>query len=569
MNRHERRKLKKQNKINSNVNKDLVEGIKFHSTKDYDNAQKLYEKALASDARNYDALRHMGILYQDQKEFKKAYDYFLEAVKINPNGFEALNNLGTIHIQNKNYELALKCFNQSLRLNSDYIPTINNLAGSYHRLNEPKKALDFATKAFLMQPQNPLTKNQYAKALVINNKPEEAIKILKEISEAYPESDDFKFNLSSAYREIGNFKEANEIAKKGFEENFKKIHYLLSYTADKKNKLKDKHINYYNSLLSTEETSSEDKVVISHSLFAYFKNLQDYKKAGGYLVEGNKQQYLAREFDLDKEKIFFDRIKNIFSKKKILRIDTNIKNKIPIFICGMPRSGTTLCEQILSSHTKIEGAGELNYLAEESGIIKLIHPSKEQIDKIEECTNNSDQLFSARKNYISRLSVHGKDKTRYICDKMPHNFILIGFIKLILPEAKIIYCKRDPIDNCFSLYSHKFLELSHQYSYDQKVLAQYYKMHQDLMNFWLKKYNDSIYVLDNEKLVNNQEDVSKELVQFCNVDWEEDCLNFYKLKRQVRTASIEQVRTPINKKSIGAWKNYKNYLSELVSGLGN
>ena len=89
------------------------------------------------------------------------------------------------------------------------------------------------------------------------------------------------------------------------------------------------------------------------------------------------------------------------------------------------------------------------------------------------------------------------------------------------------------------------------------------------MNFWFKKYSDSIFVLDNEKLVNDQENVSKELVKFCNVDWEKDCLNFYKLKRQVRTASIEQVRTPINKKSIGAWKNYKNYLSELVSRLEN
>ena len=147
---------------------------------------------------------------------------------------------------------------------------------------------------------------------------------------------------------------------------------------------------------------------------------------------------------------------------------------------------------------------------------------------------------------------------------MPHNFVLIGLINLILPEAKIIYCKRDPIDNCFSLYSHKFTELSHQYSYNQKVLAQYYKLHVSLMNEWIKNYGRSIFVLDNEELVNNQEDISKQLIDFCDLEWEDECLNFHKSNRQVRTASIEQVRQPINKKSIGAWKNYEKYLTELV-----
>ena len=152
---------------------------------------------------------------------------------------------------------------------------------------------------------------------------------------------------------------------------------------------------------------------------------------------------------------------------------------------------------------------------------------------------------------------------------MPHNFIFIGLIKLILPEAKIIYCKRDPIDNCFSLYSHKFVEVSHQYSYNQKMLGEYYKLHQDLMRFWLKGYGKSIYVLDNEELVNKQESISKELISFCNLEWEKQCLDFHKNKRQVRTASIEQVRKPINNKSIGAWKKYENYLSEMLLELNS
>ena len=178
--------------------------------------------------------------------------------------------------------------------------------------------------------------------------------------------------------------------------------------------------------------------------------------------------------------------------------------------------------------------------------------------------NSELDLKEARKRYLEQLALKDKDNSTYICDKMPHNFIFIGFIKLILPEAKIIYCKRDPLDNCFSLYSHKFVELSHQYSYNQEVLAQYYKLHENLMKFWFEHYSNDIFVLDNEKLVNNQEKISKELINFCGLEWEKECLEFHKTKRQVRTASIEQVRQPINNKSIGAWKKYESHLQELA-----
>ena len=175
--------------------------------------------------------------------------------------------------------------------------------------------------------------------------------------------------------------------------------------------------------------------------------------------------------------------------------------------------------------------------------------------------------LKAREKYLKSVTALNKNNLKYICDKMPHNFVLIGLVKLILPEAKIIYCKRNPIDNCFSLYSHKFTELSHQYSYNQKILAQYYKLHVSLMDVWIKTYGDSIFVLDNEELVNNQEKISKQLVDFCDLEWEDQCLEFHKSKRQVRTASIEQVRQPINKRSIGAWKKYEKYFSDLVSEL--
>ena len=566
MNRHERRRQKKSNKLNQTVNPDLLQGIKLHTNKNFKEAETLYNRVLLSEPTNYEALRHLGILFQDLKENEKAYNYFMEALKVNPKGFQAMGNLGTIHMLNKNYELAHKCLMNSFRINSNYVPTINNLAAYYHKVHDPKNALHYAKLSLKIQPNNPLALVQYAKALIISGELEEAIGLLEKLTENYPENDDIRYDLSAAYREIGEFKKSNKLSTELFKKDYQNASYFIGYTKDKNNKLTEKHIKYYSEKLESEDLSIDDKILINFSFFEYFKNQKDYQRAGSYLKKSNDAQYSVKEFDLKHEKQFFEKLKTIFSKKLDFICEERVKSQIPVFVCGMPRSGTTLCEQILSSHSKVTGAGELDFLTEVTDT-RLIQPTKEQIKHFEKFLKSKSSLKSARDKYLEKLAKRDKNNALYICDKMPHNFLFIGLIKLILPEAKIIYCKRDLMDNCFSLYSHKFIDVSHQYSYNQKMLVEYYKLHQDLMEFWLKDHSNDIFVLDNEELVNNQETVTKKLIDFCELDWEKQCLEFHKNKRQVRTASIEQVRKPMNNKSIGAWKKYENYLSEMIAEL--
>ena len=563
MNRHERRKQKKSGKLNQTVNPDLLQGIRLHTNKNYKEAEVLYNKVLLSEPTNYDALRHLGILFQDLKENEKAYNYFMEALKVNPKGFQAMSNLGTIHMLNKNYELAHKCLMNSFKINSDYVPTINNLAAYYHKVHDPKNAIHYAKLSLTIQPNNPLALVQYTKALIINGKLEEAIDLLEKLTENYPENDDIRYNLSAAYREIGEFKKANKLSTELFKKDYQNVSYFIGYTKDNNNKLTEKHINYYSERLESEDLGIEDKILINYAFFEYFRNQKNYQKAGSYLIKSNDAQYSVKEFDLRHEKQFFEKLKIIFSKKLDFICEERVKKQIPVFVCGMPRSGTTLCEQILSSHSKVTGAGELDFLTEATDT-RLIQPTDEQIKNFEVFLKSKNRLKSARNKYLEKLAQRDKNDSLYICDKMPHNFLFIGLIKLILPEAKIIYCKRDPMDNCFSLYSHKFIDVSHQYSYNQKMLVKYYKLHEDIMKFWLKNYTDDIFILDNEELVNNQETMSKKLIDFCDLSWEKQCLEFHKNKRQVRTASIEQVRKPMNNKSIGAWKKYESYLSEML-----
>jgi hypothetical protein len=234
----------------------------------------------------------------------------------------------------------------------------------------------------------------------------------------------------------------------------------------------------------------------------------------------------------------------------------------------MPRSGTTLCEQILSSHSIVFGGGELQSFVDVSDIGQTTNVKSEDIVSYKNKLDNmtKELLEEKREKYIKKLKNIGANNS-YVTDKLPHNFVLIGFIKILFPNAKIIYCKRDKTDNCFSLYTHKFVDKSHGYCYNQKVLGKYYNLHLRLMEYWLNIFKNEIYVLNHEKLINDQEKYTREILDYCELKWEPACLEFYKTKREVQTASNEQVREPINKKSVSAWKKYDKVLEPLIKSL--
>ena len=569
MNRHQRRRQKKEQKVHQPYHQELVNIINIHSSQNFDLAEKEYHKLLKKIPNDYETVRHLGILYFDTKKLEQAYNYFQQAIKIDPWRCEAYNNLGFIHIKNGNLELAETCLKKSYEINVKYIPALNNLVGLYINWQQPDLALQFAKKGILLEPKNPISRSQHAKALILNGDLDEAIQILEDLYKEFP-SPPFRMDLSSAYREKGDIEKSDQIVKEEFNKDYKILNFFALYAIDKSNSLTSEQIKYYEDMVNTdakeERSLISDQVKLCETFYIYYKNKKDLKKSSQYLLKMNQLQFGMKKYDFELEKKFFEKLKNIFSHDLDFTL-SKTGSIVPIFVCGMPRSGTTLCEQILSSHSGVTGAGELNFLANLSGIGTSAQVPEELLEKFSKNMGSKDFLINLRKEYMYKLVSRRENKNQYICDKMPHNFVFIGLIRAIFPEAKIIYCKRAPMDNCFSLYAHKFIELSHQYSYDQKTLAQYYKLHVELMSFWLDRYKNDIFVLDNEELINNQEEVSRNMLTFCDLDWEDQCLKFYETKRQVRTASIDQVRKPLNNKSIGAWKNYESSLSELISEL--
>lgn len=237
----------------------------------------------------------------------------------------------------------------------------------------------------------------------------------------------------------------------------------------------------------------------------------------------------------------------------------------PIFVLGMPRSGTSLIEQILASHPQVHGAGEISIMPDIAArlipqltglhnpqAINLLHPGA---------------YVSIADHYINGLRSHCPEQKPYIVDKMPNNFFHIGLIKLLLPNAKIIHCVRDSMDTCWSLYRQHF-GINHPYCYDQHALGKFYLRYQQLMQHWENVLPHAIYEVQYEKLVAAPEKEVSALLEHCALPWDESCLKFYDTKRTVNTASMQQVRQPIYHSALKSWQPLEKHLTTLSEALG-
>jgi hypothetical protein len=223
-------------------------------------------------------------------------------------------------------------------------------------------------------------------------------------------------------------------------------------------------------------------------------------------------------------------------------------------------------EQILASHPDVFGAGEVNDL------VKVFQSIKKPLDKKQSDTFpegfpdlDGRDFADLGKQYIARIRKYSTD-ARFITDKMPHNFLRIGFIRAILPNARIIHCTRDPMDNCLSLFKTDLLK-GHRYSYDMSELGQYYRMYLELMDYWRDSLPGFIYDQSYEDLVRSQQEQVSKLLQYCGLDWDDACVDFHKTRRKVKTASNAQVRRPIYNDSVQLWKRYEKQLEPLRAAI--
>jgi len=238
-----------------------------------------------------------------------------------------------------------------------------------------------------------------------------------------------------------------------------------------------------------------------------------------------------------------------------------VESERPVFIVGMPRSGTSLAEQILASHPQVYGAGELN------DIVDLVRSLPATLYPHSMVSADQEMIDGLARQYLERIDEIDRNVLRVI-DKMPQNFFHLGLIALLFPNARVIHCKRDPRDTCISIYFQRF-NLSHTYANDLASLGRFYREYLRIMAHWRAALPIPMLEVAYEEVVTDQERVSREMVEFCGLPWDDRCLQFHKTKRAVATASYDQVRQPIYKQSVGRWRNYERHLGPLFEALGS
>ena len=323
-------------------------------------------------------------------------------------------------------------------------------------------------------------------------------------------------------------------------------------------------IRHMEKLFHQSSTDTQSRIMLGFSLGKVYQDMERDKDAFMMWSKANKLKRSTYQYSINERINFFNQIKNVFNTDLLSRYKgCGLEEKTPIFVLGMPRSGTSLVEQILASHPQVHGAGELEYLQEACGLIerRTNKPFPEFFKGI--AKNNIEDIG---RSYLTKLLSHQKDNKAFIVDKMPQNFRFIGLISIVFPHAKIIHCQRDPIDICLSLYKHLFQGLQ-PYTYDLTELGQYYGMYSDLMQHWSQVLPGKVYDIRYEDLVADAEGKIRELLTYCDLEFAPECLSFHQTKRSVRTASLTQVRQPIYNNSVKAWKRYEAELQPLIKSL--
>ena len=445
-----------------------------------------------------------------------------QALKYHDNNILILNNIGLLNSNMNNNKLSREYYDKAISINSTFIDANVNKA----HLELKENNIEEAEKLFIK-----------AKKLCKNLQQKEIVNI----------------GLGQLYQQIGSFEKSINIFNEILKDNPLNTLVHKSISASKTYKSKDdNHLKKMVNLLKhiKDPNSLQD---LYFALAKAYEDICEYEESFKYLRKGNDILDKKFGYDVRKDSGLFENLKSFFKESNLKNLENSNKY---IFIVGMPRSGTTLTEQIISSHSSVYGAGELSFL--EVGIQKFL--LKEDLIKTKKISIN--ELEKIKDYYLKCTDIFESDN-KIITDKAPLNFRWIGFIIKLFPNSKIIHCQRDPMDVCFSNFKNSFSSKALSFGYNIKKLGHYFNSYKNLMNFWNNQYPNSIYNLSYENLISNQEAETKKLIEFCELSWENNCLLPHQNKKKISTASLAQARLPVYKTSVNKWKNYSKYLKEL------
>jgi len=503
-------------------------------------------------------LLYKGVRHLHASRYRKAEDAFKKVLIEDENNIDALRFMGILAFKSGNHDIAEAMLTKALKLDPTYSLVWANLAQVFSVTGQLDKAKKSFKNILNMEPKNGLIWAEYGTVLTKLANYEEGRDAYLKALEFKPDSPRVHLSLGHVYKTMGEIDNSIDSYKNTILQNnlsgeaYWSLANLKTYSFSE-NEIKD-----------MEDTLKGDMSDIERSQMHFalgkaYEVKKDFDKSFKNYYEGNKVKKGLIKYSSDDTTDNTKRILNFFNEENIQKLaKSSTEDRDPIFVLGMPRSGSTLVDQIISSHSKVDGTQELPNIIKIAAELNTNNQNNypEVLKELNEC-----KLSNLGKDYISETA-WARDSAPFFIDKMPNNFIHIGLIKTILPNAKIIDTRRDPMDTCFSCFK-QFFARGQLFTYSLEDLGNYYTDYIRAMNHWHNVYGKDIYTVHYDNVINETEETIRELIDYCELPFEKECLEFYNSSRPVKTPSAEQVRQPIYKSGLNYWKNYEKHLLPL------
>jgi hypothetical protein len=492
-------------------------------------ATKVLRDILDRDDGHYAANYMLGMLYHDEGRSIRGIHFLGKAVEARSDDFVAVLNLGIIQQEQGLLTEALANLKHAVSLKPENAHAQAMLGLLYRDLGKPGEAARAVEESLALDPDN-------ADTLVIRG---------------------------SLHQEEGELETATAYYKQVLSQS--PLHGEACYRLSLLKRLGDDSdlVSKWAAAWNTQAIPVEDRILVGYALGRAMEQGRQFDRAFAYFREANELQQRFRGGSTESQAAFFNRHKQGINTTFVEKCqDHALTDNTPVFIVGLPRSGTSLVEQILASHPAVHGSGEIEHsrIFVENVEQRTGKPFPLDIDRVD-----PKVLAESGREYIGKLRASTGTAER-VTDKLPHNFLRIGLYAAIMPEASIVLCERDPLDNCLSIYQH-FFTAAHGYASDLSALGRYYRLYRDLVGYWDRMLPGHIHHIRYEALVHDTENQVKLLLDHCGLEFHPDCLAFHQAARAFSTPSDAQVRQPIYQHAVGRWSQYEKHLSPLREAL--
>ena len=524
----------------------------YMDTYRFEEAAAACKYAISFDDKCTKAYGHLATCYKELKDFANARRMAEKAAQLEPESPMPYVSLAEIMYLEDRYEEAEIVLKKAMELGPDTAVLNIRLADILEKANKFSEAIEALDKAEELNPEMPQIAHKKSTIYFVYNHLDKAMEALDKSLSLKPDYVPAIATKSEVLQSLGRMEEAYDAARQGMELNDTLP--FLYFTMSKVKKFTEDDTDFKKMLKLVEKVGNqgrEQEAALNFALYKAWTDIGDHIKAFEVLKKANDAKREVVPHSLERQRKGFANVKRKYTKEFVDSLeDRGYDDETPILIVGMPRSGTTLTEQILASHPDVYGAGELPDLSEVERINGELNP---------------DNCELLGKQYVERVKALSNGE-KFVSDKMPGNFMRVGQIITTMPNAKIIHCMRDPIDTCLSCYKQLFAR-GQYWSYDLEEMADFYNSYKDLMAYWHKMFPNRILDISYEDTVSNFEPQVRKLLDFVGLEWNDACLTPHKSKRPILTASKGQVRKPIYKTSVKAWKRYEEQLQPLIQNI--